>query len=252
VKSETGPWVFKDANEIRWLLEHPLPLFLCVVDKKTLRLEVYHTSPRFHLWASAAKPERLELSFADGVDGCNTQYSGDDEHFSLSVPIWSATLVELQNTEVQEAFGKVMRAWIGVEVSNLHRIRSGVNLYSMPAKYKTNDPDIFRGGEVFQGTIRVPDLSVATRNVGECVNSLSGHLYRKGDLAGAARCALLLRHLFPDDTAMSWDTYPLQEAINGATGSSGYVFAGVDALSRLINEQLDGMMQVGAPEIGTR
>lgn len=240
VKSASGPWVFKDADEIRWFIDHPLPLFLCVVDKRSLQLRVYHTTPRFHLWASAAKPARLELTVEDGQSGRNTQYEGDDEHFSLSAPIWSATLLELQSAETQRAFGEVMLAWIEVEVANLHRMRSGVNLYSMPAKYTTNDPNILKGGQVFQGTIRVPDLTLATKNVGECVNSLAGHLYRKDDLPGAARCALLLRHLFPEDTSMNWDTYPLQDTINRVTDSSGYVFAGVDSLSRLIDAQLKG------------
>ena len=36
VKSTTDAWDFKDA--VQWLIEYPLPLFLCVVDKASTRL----------------------------------------------------------------------------------------------------------------------------------------------------------------------------------------------------------------------
>src|SRR6516165_9818600 len=35
VKSNFEPVVFEGADTVRWLIEHPLPLFLCVVDKET-------------------------------------------------------------------------------------------------------------------------------------------------------------------------------------------------------------------------
>ncbi len=49
VKSTTDAWDFKDA--VQWLIEYPLPLFLCVVDKASTRLRVYHTCPRLYSWA---------------------------------------------------------------------------------------------------------------------------------------------------------------------------------------------------------
>src|SRR5690349_6003911 len=33
VKSESEPWVFPNADSVEWLIRHPFPLFLCVVDK---------------------------------------------------------------------------------------------------------------------------------------------------------------------------------------------------------------------------
>jgi hypothetical protein len=35
VKSQLKPWTFKSKESVEWLIKHPLPLFLGVVDKKT-------------------------------------------------------------------------------------------------------------------------------------------------------------------------------------------------------------------------
>jgi hypothetical protein len=47
VKSEMKPWVLDDADSVRWLIEHPLPFFYCVVDKKAARMRLYQVGPRF-------------------------------------------------------------------------------------------------------------------------------------------------------------------------------------------------------------
>jgi hypothetical protein len=49
VKSSMDSWVLHGAESVRWLVEHPLPLFLCVVDKSVAHIRVYHTSPRFYI-----------------------------------------------------------------------------------------------------------------------------------------------------------------------------------------------------------
>ena len=34
VKSTDDPWEFNDGPSVKWLIEHPIPLFLCIVSKK--------------------------------------------------------------------------------------------------------------------------------------------------------------------------------------------------------------------------
>jgi hypothetical protein len=54
-----GPW---DGEEsVRWIIEHPLPIFLCIVNKAEARLLVYHTTPRFAAWILPLHKNRLEL-----------------------------------------------------------------------------------------------------------------------------------------------------------------------------------------------
>ncbi len=40
VKSDMRPWVLDNADSVRWFVEHPLPLLLCVVEKPSARVRV--------------------------------------------------------------------------------------------------------------------------------------------------------------------------------------------------------------------
>jgi hypothetical protein len=51
VKSTPDPWKFEGPESVRWLVDNPLPLFLCIVEKHNLRLRLYHTFPRFYVQA---------------------------------------------------------------------------------------------------------------------------------------------------------------------------------------------------------
>src|SRR5260370_9918347 len=62
VKSNLDPWVFETSRAVRWFVEFPMSIFLCVVTKSESRIRIYHTSPRFYAWlAHSQLPERLEL-----------------------------------------------------------------------------------------------------------------------------------------------------------------------------------------------
>ena len=54
--------MLEGRESVDWLIKHPLPLFLGVMDKKTLTFRVYHTAPRFYPWALGDCPDRLELT----------------------------------------------------------------------------------------------------------------------------------------------------------------------------------------------
>jgi len=86
VKSTMDAWTFGDEQSIRWLIEHPLPLFLCVVDKCSARIRIYHTSPRFYVWSLPPLPSRLELVPTTESEGHCSQWEGGWT-FSLSAPI---------------------------------------------------------------------------------------------------------------------------------------------------------------------
>jgi hypothetical protein len=61
VKSTMEPWVSGSPESVRWIIEHPLPIFLCIVIKAEARILVYHTAPRFAAWILPLHKERLEL-----------------------------------------------------------------------------------------------------------------------------------------------------------------------------------------------
>jgi hypothetical protein len=62
VKSTDDPWRFDDPQSVRWLIEHPTPLFLCTASKAHLRVRIYHVFPRFYVWAIGRVPQTLELA----------------------------------------------------------------------------------------------------------------------------------------------------------------------------------------------
>ena len=73
----------------------------------------------------------------------------------------------------------------------------------------------------------------------ECVAYLSSQLHRRGDLPGAVRCAMLLRHFFGSDTGGEVHDARLHTAINKRVkGDNSYLFRGVDSLNAMINDKL--------------
>src|SRR6266496_2825559 len=50
VKSTMERWIFGSPDSVRWIIEHPLPIFLCIVLKAEARILLYHTTPRFAAW----------------------------------------------------------------------------------------------------------------------------------------------------------------------------------------------------------
>lgn len=237
VKSTTDSWVLDSTDSVQWLVEHPLPFFLCIVDKPSARLRLYHTSPRFYVWSLPPLPTRLELVPTTDQDGRCTQWTGSTT-FSLGAPILDVSVHELLDDEFHRQAWEVLRFWIGVDLKNLARITAGIHLFQMPDNYRTNT--IKLTGWVTQGITKAPDLSSAMDHVKESVAYLSSQLHRKGDLAGAARCALLLRHFFKDDlSGGTHDTF-LHGAINKVMGEEkpDYLFRGVDSLNTLLDKKL--------------
>jgi hypothetical protein len=101
VKSTMDPWVFEGADSVRWIVEHPLPIFLCVVQKSEARILVYHTAPRFAVWALPTHQNRLELIPGTETKGqtvdCDWS-TGAGDTYNLRAPILNFTIQELLGT----------------------------------------------------------------------------------------------------------------------------------------------------------
>lgn len=238
VKSTMSPWRFDSQESVRWLIEHPLPLFFCVVDKSSARLRLYHTLPRFFVWATGALPESLELVPEEGSQGLCTQWS-EGTKFSLSAPIVDRTINELLDDSVWAEVQSVIDLWLQEEQRNLARFTMRVPMFSMPYNYETNNANL-TGGTVFQGSSLPHRLDGVRASLGEMLPWLAqSYLYQR-DLRGAARAALLLRYLFPKYEGTGTPNAPfVQSAINEALNlKPAYVFEGVDQLSRRLDELL--------------
>ena len=77
VKSIDGPWEFDDADSVKWLVEYPAPLLLCIVDKAKARFSIYQTLARFGAAVKMKLPAQLRL--LPGAAGQGRALSWDHE-----------------------------------------------------------------------------------------------------------------------------------------------------------------------------
>lgn len=233
VKSTMDPWKFESEGSIRWLIEHPLPIFLAVVHKSEARVCVYQTSPRFYVWSLPPLPPRLILQPSELRDGRCTEWA-EGEKFGLSAPILDFTVQDILNDEFRDNAKEVLKRWLEIDNANLLRIRNRLRQFTVPYDYLSNT---------------VPSSSLATQGINfaavEDVNDavlgakapllwLSNQLFKNGDLRGALRAALLCRHLYANDSAESMGQFLVE--INKTVGNSSYRFAGLDYLSKRLDE----------------
>jgi hypothetical protein len=237
VKSTMDPWIFDSVDSVRWLIQQPLPVLLCVVDKTSARLRIYHTSPRFYAWSLPPLPPSLKLIPEITHAGRCTQWETDTKSedgwkFTLSAPILDFSMTDILEDSFHETARKVLEMWLEVEQQNLLHVNAGIYSFRMPDPYKTNSTEI--GGWATQGIAPAPQALL-----GKSIDHLKGLLswligqWRNEDFLAAVLGAMLLRHL--------GDEHPdafLHRAINGAVGRQGYVFEGVDELKNDIAQRI--------------
>ncbi|HKZ78736.1 MAG TPA: hypothetical protein VJ124_10570 [Pyrinomonadaceae bacterium] len=236
VKSILESWTFRSEESVRWLITHPLPLFLCIVEKTSGHIRVYHTSPRFYLWSMPPLPQRIELIPTTDTQGKNTEWEGGDV-YSLSAPILDFSISDILQDSFYEKAKQVLEFWISIDQANLHRIRTGIYSFTMPADYQTNSIEIREWSIQGKRNVGEQNIQQALSCLKELVAWLSSQLWHNGDMAGAVRGAILLRHLFKDGYLVH-DPFLCSE-INKLMGSEGkYLFSGIDELNDLLNRRL--------------
>jgi hypothetical protein len=245
VKSTMAPWVFNGAESVRWLIEHPLPIFLCVVEKAEARILVYHTSPRFAAWILPTLPQRLEL-----IPGTDTkaQTVGWDkgDRFQLNAPILNFTVQQVLDRSFRAHVAEVLKFWIEYDIQNLVRIRVGIPFFWAHADYETNTTK-YKGWTKQGGRFRDDVLPRAERSVKELLGSLASHCHQKNDLVSAAIYATVLRHLSPAGYSDSDASGPgqlhdaqlhtaLNKKFNAPPGD--YLYRASDSLLKLVKDEL--------------
>jgi hypothetical protein len=243
VKSTFDPLVFEGEEEVRWVIEHPLPLFLCVVDKPSARLSIYQTLPRFYAWSLGELPERLELvpeKPSPGKVGCCFNQTVC-YFFTLSQPILDFTVNQMLDNDFWAKTRQVLEHWIKLENANLTRIRVDLLKCRLPVSYDTNEGTRGSWGELTRHAPNDQEQFERTAAyMGESLEWVGEHLRQKGDMRGAARVALLHRHLFDEEHRGLTFT---QQALNELLGKNVYGYAGVDHLGSVLDDALGGQVQ---------
>ncbi len=240
VKSTLDPWILDGEESVKWLVRHPLPIFLCVLDKKELRIRLYHTQPRYYLWSLPPLPQRIELVPETCTTGRCVQWQGGTV-FSLSAPILDFTMGQLADGTMDPTPQQVLQFWLGFDTDNLRRIANSVLNFRMPDEYEANQ--LRHRGWVEQG------LGYSTVEQQACCESqmldqlawLSTQLYRGKELPGAVRAALLHRYLFSQrQEPIAEPDVHLQLMLNRVVDreQGGFLYRGIEYLGKLVDEAL--------------
>jgi hypothetical protein len=194
VKSSDEPWDFKTPDEIHWLFDHPIPLFLACVDRSTTVLSIYQTIPRF-LASFYDIPARLRLTPSNEGDGRPAQWV-DGQDFPLSAPIIRVSLHELTDPERLRALRKVLQYWVAADAYNGALRRMHILRFRVPDRHQVNEIPT-DAALVEQGRINLNEreLSPAIRTLVEALDCVGDQVHYDKDRELALLAALLLRRL---------------------------------------------------------
>jgi hypothetical protein len=237
VKSKVAPWPFMSPESVKWLIHHPLPLFLCIVDKGPARLRVYHTNARFALWALPPLPAQIELLPEKLQNGEFISWLGGGS-VSLSAPIINIAIGDLVDDNLYAMLRGVLTSWLDLEQYNLRCVQNGRNAFEAPYQYRTNSADIWASGRAGVQITRAPDLTAATAALKEQLGWLVGQYAVAGDESKAIRAMLMLRSLYVDEDASRFDNGLLQKLAERLGVSGDLLFAGLDELAKRLDEMI--------------
>jgi Domain of unknown function (DUF4365) len=251
-------WTFNDTASVRWLVEHPLPLFLSTVNKKEGIVRVYHTIPRFQIWALGSLPSRVELTPGDGYKGEFDPCAGLPI-CSLSAPILQVGLAELTDEVRMKKLRDVFAYWVGLDRDNCELVRAGLLRFRRPSSYETNKAP-FTDSQLDLSYVDDQILKRGLFRLAEGIDCIGGqlaHPYR-GNYAFGLEAALLLdriqkefpgafkgHHFWQTRVPGSLNQYVITR-LRRAMGGTGYHYSGLDAVEAalanvsLVQKYLEG------------
>lgn len=255
VKSDDSALVLQGEDSIRWLIEHPMPLFFCIVSKETARLRVYQMSPRLHVVAHSPLPSQLELIPEDGSVGSPLLWDGDSTKFGLSAPILDFDIPTMRDDGFVEKAKDVLKFWALLEMENLRRLKAGMRMYTMPTRYETNRPGTT--GRWRRQGLCFPSVA----NLHSVIRELKDYLNWMFVAAGwhnpriAARVMLLQDSLYPHEPGRVDDTMPylgmlrskINEALIGTPDNDHFV--GVRQLGAELDRKLAAELHLGSAPV---
>jgi hypothetical protein len=241
VKSTMDPWVFDSPESVRWVIEHPLPIFLCIVQKSEARILVYHTAPRFAAWILPIHKNQLTL-----IPGTKTKaltvIGGwtEGDSFNLIAPIFNFTIQEALKPDFRIQVTKVLKYWIDYDVENLFRIKSGIHHVRVPHQYETNSTEGSGGLIDMGGPFSEESLVIAQDRLKELLGVTTHYYHSKGELERAMIYAIALRELSSvyEPYKFTPHNMALHGELNLRFGLTSYAFHACDELLKELKKKL--------------
>jgi hypothetical protein len=245
VKSTMRPWVFSGAQSVRWLIEHPLPIFLCIVKKAEARILVYNTTFRFAVWALPLHENRVEVIPGGETKAITLEWAPTaGGTYKLTAPILNFTIEQLLNRRYHAQVADVLNFWIGFDMENLFRIKCGLPHFRVPYAYETNLPKPIGGLSHLGGPFTEDTLQRAQDRLKELMDVITKHHHSKRDLVNAAIHAMALRHLSPEYKPGEFTPHDsfLHAKLNSLFGMEppSYAYQACDSLLKMVRDELAG------------
>jgi hypothetical protein len=192
------PWIFDSEESVRWIIEHPLPIFLCVVRKAEARILVYQTTPRFAAWILPLHKTRLELIPGTEKRARPIETSWEQgSSFELKAPILNFTIQEALDDSCRARLATVLKFWINNDLENIFRIKCGNPHFQVPYEYETNTAGGIGGTSEYGGPFSEESAQRAGAVLKELLSHITTHHYKNKELVSAAIYATALRRLSP-------------------------------------------------------
>jgi hypothetical protein len=236
------PWVFGSPESVRWVIEHPLPIFLCIVQKSKARILVYHTTPRFAAWILPIHKKHLKL-----IPGTETKAQTvvggwtEGDSFNLTAPILNFSIQDALNPDFRMQVAQVLKFWIHYDVEkNLFRIKSGIHHFRVPYQYETNSTDGSGGLIDTGGPFSEESFIIAQDRLKELLGLVTTHYHSKGELERAMIYAIALRELSPvyEPYKVNPHNLHLHTELNFRFGLTSYAFHACDDLLKELKKKL--------------
>lgn len=159
----------------------------------------------------------------------------------LSAPIADFTLDQLSNDEFFLKIRSVLDGWLTLEYENLFQITAGVRRWISPDAYKTNEPitETMRGTGFLSGHVNTSDeLHNVVARLRHSIAWIMEQSSRLGDLKGAVRAALFLRHFCRDESPDDVATFCGKLNRELGVMKPSYMYASLDTIASMIDDKL--------------
>ncbi len=141
VKSTKDPIKYTGEDEVKWLLSHNYPFLVCVVNKKSLQIDLYQTLALSMLRTKGAI-ENISLVF---------EASPTNEYFPqlveaksvtlhLGEPIASFSVASLVEEKTKSTIAETIKSWVELDQENLGLKETGFTMYRVPTSWSANQP----------------------------------------------------------------------------------------------------------------
>ena len=242
-KKHNGAVDFCRPGVVRWIIEHPLPIFLCIVRKDQARILIYPTTPRFAAWILPLHTNHLELipGTEKRARPIETKWESGSS-FELKAPILDFTIQEALDNTFRARLAAVLKLWIDYDMENIFRIKCGIHSFQVPYEYETNSINVSSGKSEFGGPFSEQSLHKAKAVLKELLSHITNYHYNNNELVSATIYAAALRRLSPHYELGQFNRHnlSLHTKLNELFGMNppAYAYQAVDAALQTLIEKL--------------